>query len=109
MNREPLIVDMSKPQESAKIMAHAPVLSSQKIGWKGLLFQEFHHPSHEIPEYVMPHHMIIVCRPQALDRENRIDGQLYHHRNWQTADSSILMVPADMTNSIVFIRSSSKF
>jgi AraC family transcriptional regulator len=101
MNREPLIVDMSKPQESAKILTHAPVLSSQQIGWKGLLFQEFNHPSHEIPEYVMPHHMIIVGRPQALYQENRIDGQLYH-RDWQTADSSILIVPADLTNSTVW-------
>jgi hypothetical protein len=32
MNREPLIVDMSKPQDSAKILPHAPVLSSQQIG-----------------------------------------------------------------------------
>jgi hypothetical protein len=109
MNREPLIVDMSKPQESAKILTHAPVLSSQQIGWKGLLFQEFNHPSHEIPEYVLPHHMIIVGRQQGVYQENRIDGKLYHHRNWQTADSSILMVTADMTNSIVFIRISSKF
>ncbi len=101
MNREPLIVDMSKPQESAKILPHAPVLSSQQIGWNGLLFQEFNHPSHEIPEYVMPHHMIIVGRPQALYQENRIDGQSYH-RDWQTADSNILMVPAGMTNSTVW-------
>jgi AraC family transcriptional regulator len=50
---------------------------------------------------VMPHHMIIVGRPQALYQENRIDGQLYH-RDWQTADSNILIVPADMTNSTVW-------
>jgi AraC family transcriptional regulator len=101
MNREPLIVDMSKPQESAKILPHAPVLSSQQIGWKGLLFQEFNHSSHEIPEYVMPHHMIIVGRPKAVYQENRIDGQLYHHV-WQNANSNLLIVPAGMTNSAVW-------
>jgi AraC family transcriptional regulator len=102
MNREPLIIDMSKPQESVKILPHAPVLSSQPIGWKGLLFQEFNHPSYEIPEYVMPHHMIIVSRPQAVYQENRIDGQLYHHHYGQTADSNLLLVPAGMTNSTVW-------
>lgn len=102
MNREPLTVDMSKPQESAKILTHAPVLSSQPMGWKGLLFQEFNHPSHEIREYVMPDHMIIVGRPQAVYQENRIDGRLYHHHYFQTANSNLLMVPADVTNSVVW-------
>jgi AraC family transcriptional regulator len=77
MNQEPLIIDMSQPQKSAKILPHAPVLSSRAISWKGLLFQEFNHPSHEIPEHVMPDHMIIVGRSQEIYQENRIDGKFY--------------------------------
>jgi AraC family transcriptional regulator len=100
MNREPLIVDMSKPQESAKILTHAPVLSSQQIGWKGLLFQEFNHPSHEIPEYVLPHHMIIVGRSQGVYQENRIDGK-FHCRNSE-AIGDALIVPAGVTNATVW-------
>jgi AraC family transcriptional regulator len=100
MNREPLIVDMSKPQESAKILPHAPVLSSQQIGWKGLLFQEFNHPGHEIPEYVLPHHMLIVGRSQGLYQENRIDGKFHRRDSEVTGD--VLIVPAGVTNATVW-------
>jgi AraC family transcriptional regulator len=102
MNREPLIVDMSKPQESAKILPHAPVLSSQPIGWKGLLFQEFNHPGHEIPEYVLPHHMILVGRPQGVYQENRIDGK-FHRRDVEVT-GDVLIVPAGVTNATVWKR-----
>jgi AraC family transcriptional regulator len=100
MSREPLIIDMSKPQESAQILPHAPVLSSQAIGWKGLLFQEFHHPGHEIPEYVLPHHMIIVGRQQGLHQENRIDGKFYHRDS--TIAGDVLIVPTGVTNATVW-------
>jgi AraC family transcriptional regulator len=100
MNREPLIVDLSKPQESAQILPHAPVLSSQSIGWKGLLFQGFHHPGHEIPEYGLPHHMIIVGRSQGVYQENRIDGK-FHRRDSQ-AIGDALIVPAGVTNATVW-------
>jgi AraC family transcriptional regulator len=100
MNREPLIVDMSKPQESVKILPHAPVLSSQQIGWQGLLFQVFNHPSHEIPEYVLPHHMIIVGRQQGLYQENRIDGK-FHCRD-SAAVGDALIVPAGVINATVW-------
>jgi AraC family transcriptional regulator len=100
MNREPLIVDMSKPQESVKILPHAPVLSSQQIGWKGLLFQEFNHPSHEIPEYVLPHHMIIVGRQQGVYQENRINGKFHCRESEAIGDA--LIVPAGVTNATVW-------
>jgi AraC family transcriptional regulator len=100
MNQEPLIVDMGKPQESAKILPHAPVLSSQSIGWKGLLFQGFNHPGHEIPEYVLPHHMVIVGRSQGLHQENRIDGKFYNRDLTIAGDA--LIVPAGVTNATVW-------
>jgi AraC family transcriptional regulator len=100
MNREPLIVDLSKPKESAKLLPHAPVLSSQQIGWKGLLFQGFNHPGHEIPEYILPHHMIIIGRQQGLYQENRIDGKF--HRRDLAVTGDALIVPAGMTNATVW-------
>jgi AraC family transcriptional regulator len=100
MNQEPLIIDMSKPQESAKLLPHAPVLSSQQIGWKGLLFQGFNHPGHEIPEYVLPHHMIIVGRQPGIYQENRIDGKFHCRDSEATGDA--LIVPAGMTNATVW-------
>jgi AraC family transcriptional regulator len=100
MNRDPLIVDMSKPQESAKLLPHAPILSSQQIGWKGLFFQEFNHPGHEISEYILPHHMIIVGRQQGLYQENRINGEF--HRRDSAAMGDALIVPAGVTNATVW-------
>jgi AraC family transcriptional regulator len=100
MNQESLIVDMSKPQESARILPHAPVLSSQSIGWKGLLFQGFNHPGHEIPEYVLPHHMVIVGRRQGIHQENRIDGKFYRRDSSIAGDA--LIVPAGVTNATVW-------
>jgi AraC family transcriptional regulator len=100
MNQESLVVDMSKPQESARILPHAPVLSSQSIGWKGLLFQGFNHPGHEIPEYVLPHHMVIVGRRQGIHQENRIDGKFYRRDSSIAGDA--LIVPAGVTNATVW-------
>ena len=77
MNREPLIIDMSKPQELVKILPHAPVLSSQQINWTGLSCQEFHYSRHEVPEYVMPHHTIVVILSRDVQHENRIGGKSY--------------------------------
>lgn len=91
MSREPQIVDMSEP-----IKLKPPVLSSEQIGWKGLLFQEIHHPSHEIPEQVMPYHMIVIANKQGNFQESRIGGK-YHSR---TRDQDeILIVPAGETNA----------
>ena len=101
MNREPLVIDITKPQEALQLLPHAPVLSSQSIGWKGLFFQEFHHPGHEIAEYVMPHHMILVGRAQHLAQENRLNGQFY--RRDGTTNCDALIVPAGVTNATVWI------
>jgi AraC family transcriptional regulator len=96
MNREPLIVDMSKPQESVMLLPHAPILSSQSIDWNGMLFQEYHHPGHEVPEYVMRQHLILIRITPGLTQESQIDGRLYH----RTVDSGeILIVPAGVSNA----------
>lgn len=99
MNPEPLIVDMSKPQELVKILPHAPVLSSQKINWAGLSCQEFHYSRHEIPEYVMPHHSIVVMLSGEVYHENRIDGKLYSRIRDK---SELLIVPEQTTYSCIW-------
>ena len=73
-----------------------PVLSSQNIGWKGLMFQEVHHPSHEILEHVMPHHMILIINTQGNFQESRIGGKF--HSRMRNKDE-LLIVPAGETNA----------
>ncbi len=99
MNREPLIVDMSKPQESVRILPHAAVSSSQRIGWTGLSCQEFHYSRHEVPEYTMPHHTIVVILSQNVRHENRIGGKFYS----QTRDrGEVLILPEQTPYSCVW-------
>jgi AraC family transcriptional regulator len=100
MNREPLIVDMSKPQESVMLLHHAPILSSQRIGWNGMLFQEYHHPGHEVPEYVMRQHMILIRITPGLTQESRLDGRLYHRIQEDSGET--LIVPAGVSNATVW-------
>jgi AraC family transcriptional regulator len=100
MDREPLIIDMSKPQESVMLLSHAPILSSQSIGWNGMLFQEYHHPAHEVPEYVMRQHLILIRITPGLTQESRIDGRLYHRRPEDSGE--ILIVPAGVSNATVW-------
>jgi AraC family transcriptional regulator len=99
MDRTPLIIDMSKPQESVMLLPHAPILSSQSIGWNGMLFQEYHHPGREVPEYVMRQHMILIRITSGLTQESRIDGRLYHRR---VDSGEILIVPAGVSNTTVW-------
>ena len=100
MNREPLIIDTNKPQEQKLFLPHAPVRSSQEIGWKGLIFQEYHHPGHEIPEYFMRQHMILVGLTPDLTQEGRIDGKLYHRVSEDSGE--ILIVPEGVTSAAVW-------
>ncbi len=72
--REILIVDMTKPEESVQLVSRPPILSSQQIGWKGLLFMHFYHPAQELREHVMPHHLISIAHSQ-IQQESRVDGQ----------------------------------
>jgi AraC family transcriptional regulator len=97
MDRTPLIVDMSKPQESVILLPHAPILSSQSMGWNGMLFQEYHHPAREVPEYVMRQHMILIRTIPGLTQESRIDGRLYHRTIEDSGE--ILIVPAGVSNA----------
>jgi AraC family transcriptional regulator len=99
MDRTPLIIDMSKPQESVMLLSHAPILSSQSIGWNGMLFQEYHHPAHEVPEYVMRQHLILIRITPGFTQESRIDGRLYHRR---LDSGEILIVPAGVSNATVW-------
>jgi AraC family transcriptional regulator len=96
MDQEPLIIDMSKPEESLKFLPHAPIRSSQEIGWKGLLFQEYHHPANEVPEYIMRQHMILVRLRPGLTQESWIDGKFYHRVLEDCGE--VLIVPAGITN-----------
>ena len=83
----------------ANFYLNPPVLSSQNIGWKGLIFQEVHHPSHEIPEYIMPHHMILIANTQGNFQESRIGGK--SHSRTRDKDE-LLIVPAGETNATVW-------
>jgi AraC family transcriptional regulator len=102
MNQDPLIFDVNKPQESNIFLPHAPLRSSQEIGWKGLVFQNYQHPSHEVPEFVMRQHLILVGMTPGITQESRIDGKLYHRISRDNNEA--LIVPAEVTSSAVWTK-----
>lgn len=88
--REILVVDMTKPEESIQLVSRAPILSSQRIGWKGLLFMHFHHPAQELPEHSMPHHLISIAHSR-IQQESRVDGQ---YSSYARSNGDIGIAPA---------------
>jgi AraC family transcriptional regulator len=98
MDGASLSIDLKKAQDLAAILPHSTISSNQSHNWRGLSFADFHHPSHEIPEYFAPDHTIIVGGRQSGRQQNRIDGRLYTQCDWQSNDANLIVIPAGVTN-----------
>ncbi|BAZ42850.1 AraC family transcriptional regulator [Calothrix sp. NIES-4101] len=60
-NNSPLVIDVTRQDNSTQILPRIPVLSSEKIDWKCIFLAQYYHPAHEIPEHRLQHHVIAIA------------------------------------------------
>jgi AraC family transcriptional regulator len=74
----------------------APVLSSKQIGWQGLSYLEFNHPSYQVGENTKDCHLLLISLSPGVSQSMRIDGRSYNNIG-NTGEVSI--VPAKAMSS----------
>lgn len=89
-----LIIDFMEESESLKILPNAPMLCSQKSGWKQIHLQYHHQPSHETPEHTFYHHgLVVFSNTKALEIERLLGDSL---KTEHLKSNEVVMVPANV-------------
>lgn len=90
---KPLLVDFVKEDALSQIYPCAPVLSSHKAGWNGILLEYHRQPRYEMPECFSVQHVIgipiEISSPYRSER--RLDGCF---QSEQISEGDILVIPA---------------
>ena len=72
-----VVADLTKREDLAQVLPHAPILSSQKALWNGMFFIHYHHPAHESPEHQWTQHLIgITGAKSPVKSEHRLGERL---------------------------------
>ncbi len=75
-NDEVLVVDGTKREDSAKVLPHTPLLTSQKAEWNDVFLEHYCHPAHETPEFRSTRHIISVSGINSrIEQEIRLEGR----------------------------------
>lgn len=91
-SNKPLIVSLSNPESRSQLHSHAPLFSSQKLGWKNVNFDYFQYGNCETPIHVTQHHAIgLILQPAQVER--KLDG-VYQREN--TNIGSVAIIPAQV-------------
>jgi AraC family transcriptional regulator len=77
-NIEPRLISPDRSDSWQQILPLPPVLSSQKIGWKGLHFEYHCQPLHETPEYCFSAHTISIALSYEAT-EFKANQRVYKH------------------------------
>lgn len=70
---KPLIINHFNPESRSQILSHAPLLSSQNLGWKNVNFDYFQYDTYEAPAHQNNHHVIVISY-QQYNVERKLDG-----------------------------------
>ena len=78
-------LDLTNPQEAARVLPQTPLVASYHAGWKGLTFTHYCHPPHETVEHCVLQHSVVITDPKSCYHqvERRLDGKFkrYSHGN----------------------------
>ncbi len=92
----PLVVDLTKRENSAQVLPSAPLLSSQQAGWNGVFFTCFRHPAHEMPEHRPTQHVLAISGVRTQVKvERRLDEQL---RSYFLGNGAMAFIPAHVSH-----------
>lgn len=91
------VLDVSRPDDSAKLLCFPPLFSSHKSGWINLFLAYCQQPAREMPEhYARNHTLAIVDIGCVVNTERRLDGK---YKRYKTGCGEILLCPANVSNS----------
>lgn len=69
-------LDMTKQEDSAHVLPHAPLLTSQQAGWSNIFLTYYAHPGRETCEHLMRHHVLEITDTDSWAKhERRLGGQ----------------------------------
>jgi AraC family transcriptional regulator len=72
---------MTKQEDSAQVLPHKPLLTSQQAGWSDVFLTYYHHPGRETCEHLMHQHVLEVTDMVSwAEHERRLDGQFKSYR-----------------------------
>lgn len=73
-------LDLTNPQEAARVLPQTPLVASYHTGWKGLTFTHYCHPPHKTVEYCLLQHSLVITDPKSCFKaERRLDGKFKHY------------------------------
>jgi AraC family transcriptional regulator len=80
MNDVTSILDLTNPQEAARVLPQPPLIASYHTGWKGLTFTHYCHPPHKTVEHCLLQHSLVIADPKrCFQAERRLDGKFKHY------------------------------
>lgn len=91
-----IVVDLTKQEDSLRVLPETPTLSSQQTNWQGIFLAHYRHPTHEAFEhYLMQHCLVITDINSRFQVEHRLDGQFkrYLHGNGR-----LDLIPANLSH-----------
>lgn len=88
----PLLVNLTVPNSRSQLKGRAPLISSQKLGWKDVNFSYYRYGNCEIPTHIFEHHAVglILNRGKV---ERKLDG-IYKMES--TNVGSVAVIPTDV-------------
>lgn len=85
-------LDLTNPEEVARVLPQSPIVDSYRAGWTGLTFTHYRHPPHRTVEHRPLQHSLIVADPKShFQTERHLDGKL---RRYAHGSGRVDIIPA---------------
>lgn len=86
--------DMTKLEDVAQLLPHAPLLTSHQVFWTDLFLSYYRHPAYDSQECCMRQHMLVIDAGTSVNVRRRLDGKLEHY---QRSYGDITFCPANVS------------
>ncbi len=74
-------LDMTKHEDSAQVLPHGPLLTSQQASWTNIVLTYYHHPGRETCKHLMRQHVLEITDIDSwANHERRVGGQFKSYR-----------------------------
>jgi AraC family transcriptional regulator len=103
-------LDFNQESITSQILPQPPLLSSHRLGWRGVHVEYHHQPPHQIPEFYPSQHLVVIHTeiPSSIQSAQMLNGQfsdkpaatgdtfivpanIFYQAQWDSAGSFILI------------------
>jgi AraC family transcriptional regulator len=96
MNHATSTLDLTNPQEAARVLPQIPLVASYHTGWKGLTFTHYCHPPHKTVEHCLLQHSLVITEPKScFQAERHLDGKFKHYAH---GNGRVDVIPAFLSH-----------